>query len=56
MNEEDAERLESEFEKDYEVAQVLRTNVVPKAVLWYEGHAMQREMEAAINELKLADG
>lgn len=52
MNEEEAVRLEATFDADYDIAQAFRSQIVPKAILWYTGHAMEQEMEAALDELK----
>ena len=51
MTEEDAANLEAMFEMDYEVAQALRTQIIPKAVLWFTGHAAQPDLEDAVDEL-----
>eukprot|EP00934_Nitzschia_sp_Nitz4_P008426 Nitzschia sp. Nitz4//scaffold35_size145790//73919//75823//NITZ4_003029-RA/size145790-processed-gene-0.237-mRNA-1//-1//CDS//3329549121//8416//frame0 len=48
MDEEEAARLESAYDSDYDVAQAFRTHIVPKAVLWYSGHAMEKEMDDAM--------
>lgn len=37
MDEEQAERLEEEFDSDYGIAQAFRCDIVPKAVLWFTG-------------------
>lgn len=37
MDEEEAEQLEAIFDTDYEVAQAFRTQVIPRAVLWFTG-------------------
>ena len=51
MTEEDAANLEAMFEMDYEIAQALRTRIIPKAVLWFTGHAAQPDLEEAVDEL-----
>ena len=56
MNEEEAVRLEAEFDADYDVAQAFRSQIIPKAILWYTGHAMEQEMEDAMDGLKWPDG
>lgn len=55
MDEETAANLEVAFEMDYEVAQALRTQVVPKAVLWYTGEAGQPDLEEAVDEVIAAN-
>ena len=37
MDENEAERLESAFDQDYDIAQAFRSHIVPKAVLWFTG-------------------
>lgn len=37
MDEEEAEQLEEVFDSDYEVAQAFRTQIIPRAVLWFTG-------------------
>ena len=37
MDEEKAEQLEKEFNDDFDVAQALRSHVIPKAVQWFAG-------------------
>jgi nucleosome assembly protein 1-like 1 len=56
MNEEEAVRLETAFNADYDTAQAFRSHIVPKAFLWYTGHAMDQEMDAAMEGLKWPEG
>lgn len=49
MNEEEAARLESEYDADYDIAQAFRTKIVPNAVLWYLGEAMEKEIDDAMD-------
>lgn len=51
MNEEEAMRLEAAFNADYDIAQAFRSHIVPKAILWYTGHGMEQEMDAAMDGL-----
>jgi nucleosome assembly protein 1-like 1 len=37
MNAEIAEKLEQDFDADYEVAQAFRNQIIPKAVVWFAG-------------------
>lgn len=37
MDEDEAEQLEEVFDSDYEVAQAFRTQVIPRAILWFTG-------------------
>ena len=37
MDEDEAEQLEEVFDSDYEVAQAFRTQIIPRAVLWFTG-------------------
>lgn len=48
MTEEDALRLESEFDTDYSIAQVLRSKLIPDAIMWYHGAGNEQQMEAAM--------
>ena len=43
MNEEEAERLEREFDQDYDIAQAFRSHIIPKAVLWFTGQVRKTE-------------
>lgn len=56
MSEEEAVQLEATFDADYDIAQAFRSHIIPKAVLWYTGQAMEHEMDAAIDGLKWPDG
>jgi nucleosome assembly protein 1-like 1 len=57
MNEQEADRLEVAFNMDYDIAQAIRSHIIPKAVLWFSGHAMEQEMETAMQGMKWpADG
>lgn len=47
-SEEEVLRLEQAFDEDYDVAQAFRSHIIPKAVLWFAGDAMEQEMEAAM--------
>ena len=47
-SEEEVMKLEQAFEEDYDVAQAFRSHIIPKAVLWFAGDAMEQEMEAAM--------
>jgi nucleosome assembly protein 1-like 1 len=52
MDEEQAARLEAAFDEDYDVAQAFRSHIVPKAVMWFAGDAMEKEMEAAMEGME----
>jgi nucleosome assembly protein 1-like 1 len=45
MDEDEAERLEELFDADYDVAQAFRSQLIPNAVLWFTGQAMEDEMQ-----------
>ncbi len=47
-SEEEVMNLEQAFDEDYDVAQAFRSHIVPKAVMWFAGDAMEQEMEAAL--------
>mmetsp|Transcript_15263 Transcript_15263/g.23757 ORF Transcript_15263/g.23757 Transcript_15263/m.23757 type:complete len:365 (-) Transcript_15263:167-1261(-) len=44
MDEADADLLEETLGIDYDVAQSFRSHIIPKAVLWYTGEALDAEM------------
>ena len=56
MSEEEAVQLEATFDADYDIAQAFRSHIIPKAILWYTGQAMEHEMDAAIDGLKWPEG
>mmetsp|Transcript_43031 Transcript_43031/g.104166 ORF Transcript_43031/g.104166 Transcript_43031/m.104166 type:complete len:372 (+) Transcript_43031:61-1176(+) len=56
MNEQEAEQLEHAFDEDYDIAQAFRSHIVPKAVLWFTGLAMENEMEAAMAGMQFPTG
>jgi nucleosome assembly protein 1-like 1 len=45
MDEEEADAIEEAFDHDYDIAQSFRSHVIPKAVLWFTGEAMESELE-----------
>ena len=54
--EEEVMKIEAAFDEDYDVAQALRSHVIPKAVQWFLGNAMEQEMEAAMMMTTAASG
>lgn len=56
MNEDEALRLETEFSMDYDVAQAFRSQIVPKAFLWYTGAGNENDVEAAMGDLEWPEG
>uniref|UniRef100_A0A7S4J1F5 Nucleosome assembly protein n=1 Tax=Odontella aurita TaxID=265563 RepID=A0A7S4J1F5_9STRA len=50
MDEEQADRIEHAFDVDYDVAQAFRGHIVPKAVVWFTGEAMDEGMDALLDE------
>lgn len=56
MDEEEAVRLEAAFDADYDAAQALRSHIIPKAVNWFSGDALDKEMEAAIEGMEWPTG
>ena len=56
MSEEEAVQLEATFDADYDIAQAFRSHIIPKAILWYTGQAMEHEMDAALDGLQWPDG
>lgn len=45
MDEDEADAIEEAFDHDYDVAQSFRSHIIPKAVMWFTGEAMQDEFE-----------
>jgi hypothetical protein len=45
MDEDEADAIEEAFDHDYDVAQSFRSHIIPKAVMWLTGEAMQDEFE-----------
>jgi nucleosome assembly protein 1-like 1 len=56
MDEQEAVSLEAAFEEDYDIAQAFRSHVIPKAVMWFAGDAMEKEMEAAMVGMEWPQG
>jgi hypothetical protein len=56
MNEDEALRLETEFSMDYDVAQAFRSQIVPKAFLWYTGTGNEHDVEAAMGDMEWPEG
>jgi nucleosome assembly protein 1-like 1 len=48
IDEEEAERLEQVFDEDYEVAQAVRLQLIPQAVLWFTGEAGEDQVTLAM--------
>jgi nucleosome assembly protein 1-like 1 len=48
MDEEEAQRLESAFDEDYDIAQAFRSHIVPKAVLWFTGQVSIPKMNPRV--------
>lgn len=45
MDEEEAQAVEEAFDHDYDIAQAFRGCVIPKAVLWFTGEAMEEDYD-----------
>lgn len=45
MNEEEADAIEEIFDQDYEIAQSFRTHLIPKAVMWFTGEALDEDLD-----------
>lgn len=69
MDEDEADALEEAFDHDYDVAQSFRSHIIPKAVMWFTGEAMEDEFErmmegnvseeaimSQLNDMKVASG
>lgn len=55
MDEEEADAIEEAFDHDYDVAQAFRSHIIPKAVLWFTGEAMEEDMADLLVQ-NVADG
>ena len=45
-------RVEAAFNDDYDIAQAFRSHIIPKAVLWFSGDALEQEMDAAMEGME----
>uniref|UniRef100_A0A7S2K4H4 Nucleosome assembly protein n=1 Tax=Leptocylindrus danicus TaxID=163516 RepID=A0A7S2K4H4_9STRA len=52
MDEEEADALEEAFDHDYDVAQSFRSHIIPNAVLWFTGEALDSEFDLGEGELE----
>eukprot|EP00559_Dactyliosolen_fragilissimus_P002155 CAMPEP_0184855806 /NCGR_PEP_ID=MMETSP0580-20130426/951_1 /TAXON_ID=1118495 /ORGANISM="Dactyliosolen fragilissimus" /LENGTH=321 /DNA_ID=CAMNT_0027350429 /DNA_START=45 /DNA_END=1010 /DNA_ORIENTATION=+ len=50
MNEEEVNQIEEEFELDFDIAQAFRTHLIPKAVSWFTGEAIDEEIVDYVEE------
>ncbi len=48
MNEHEADAMEEAFDHDYDVAQSFRSHIIPKAVMWFTGEAIEDSIEQMI--------
>jgi nucleosome assembly protein 1-like 1 len=51
IDEEEADAIEEAFDHDYDVAQAFRSHIIPKAVLWFTGEAMQSELDGVNDDI-----
>lgn len=56
MEEEEVLKLEEIFDNDYNVGVAFRTQIIPKAVLWFTGQAEQQALEEEVAEVIAASG
>jgi nucleosome assembly protein 1-like 1 len=49
MDEEEADRLETAFDEDYDIAQAFRSHIIPKAVLWFTGQVSVPDAAGLLN-------
>ncbi|ACI64183.1 predicted protein, partial [Thalassiosira pseudonana CCMP1335] len=50
IDEEEADAMEEMFDHDYDIAQAFRGSIIPKAVLWFTGEAMEEDMDGMMDE------
>jgi nucleosome assembly protein 1-like 1 len=50
LDDEEAERLEEIFDGDYEIAEAFRSEIIPKALLYFTNQADDEEMQAVLEE------
>ncbi len=50
MDEDEADAIEEAFDSDYDVAQSFRSHIIPKAVMWFTGEAMEDEFERMMGD------
>jgi len=50
LDDHEAEKIEEEFEGDYEIACVIRCKIIPKALEWYLGEAEDSDIESSEEE------
>ena len=55
IDEEEADAMEEMFDHDYDIAQAFRGSIIPKAVLWFTGEAMEEDMDGMIDEEMMAE-
>ncbi|VEU41184.1 unnamed protein product [Pseudo-nitzschia multistriata] len=55
MDEEECLRVEAAFDEDYDIAQAFRSHIIPKAIEWFAGDAMEKELEAAMEGMELKE-
>jgi len=51
-DEQEAIRIETTFDEDYDVAQAFRSHIVPNATMWFSGEALENEMETVTEGMK----
>jgi len=51
-DEQEAIRIETTFDEDYDVAQAFRSHIVPNATMWFSGDALEKEMEIVMEGMK----
>jgi hypothetical protein len=56
LEEEEAEKLQELMEADYETGSILREKIVPRAVAWFTGEAIEMDEEDSDEESDDEDG
>ena len=56
MDEEEADALEEAFDHDYDVAQAFRSHIIPNAITWFTGEALDEDFEVQEGDLEAIAG
>jgi len=51
MDEEQADAIEEAFDHDYDIAQSFRSHLIPKAILWFTGEALEEQIDNIMEDI-----